>query len=235
MSIEEKVLAQMSKYLGSDELSEKIEAAIKKATDDVISNLFTEYRSPVKKIIDENLRAGLLTEMKNTDYSQSFVSLDLLIQQVIKDASAENNNTLKRFKQWATFEVPESVKTSEIFDKYLKFVEDNIDVSDLEVNTDEEPYYEGGLATMEIDDSDSSCDKVQLKCEKDSDLDINFEIMRYGEPHIWFRDNGSCSLRMVDEFEFWLRNLEANNVPIDVDELDMSDEVEVDDEPEPIY
>jgi len=235
MTLEGKILTSMSKYLNSDELNEKIELAVNQATDDVINNLFTEYRSPVKKIIDENLRAGLLTEMKNTDYSQSVVSLDLLVQKVIKDASAENNNTLKRFKEWATFEAPESVKTSEIFDHYLKFVEENIDLNELEINTDEEPHYEGGTATMEIDDSDSYHYKVQLKCENDSNLDLNFDIVQYGTVHIRFRDNGQQSLRMVDEFEFWLRNIEANRVTIDIDELDMSDEVEIDDEPEPRY
>ncbi|VDG24210.1 hypothetical protein [Lactiplantibacillus mudanjiangensis] len=235
MNLEEKILAGMQSYLKSDELNEKINAAIKKATDDVISNLFTEYRSPVKKIIDENLRAGLLTEMKNTDYSRSVVSLDLLVQQVIKDASAENNNTLKRFKQWATFEVPDSVKTSEIFEKYLKFVEENIDVSDLEVNTDEEPYYEGGQATMEITDVSSYSRKVKLECEKAPDLNISFEVAQYGNPQICFRDNGNSSLRMVDEFEFWLRNLEANDVKIDIDKEYMGDNVDIDEEPEPMF
>lgn len=235
MNLEEKILASMSSYLKSDELNEKIDAAIKKATDDVISNLFTEYGSPVKKIIGENLRAGLLTEMKNTDYSRSVVSLDLLVQQVIKDASAENNNTLKRFKQWATFEVPDSVKTSEIFEKYLKFVEENLDVADLDVKFDDGPRYDGGSVTMEIVDDDSVCYKVRLKCENDSNLNMDFEIFRYGTPTVRLRDSGNCSLRMVDEFEFWLRNVEANRVQIDVDELDMTDEVEIDEEPEPMF
>ncbi|KRL02499.1 hypothetical protein [Liquorilactobacillus capillatus] len=232
MTLENKILSSMSNYLASQEVTKKIENAVKKATDDVIEDLFTSYQSPVKEIIDKNLRSGLLKQMKNTDYSQSVVSLELLVRQVIKQASAENNNTLKRFKDWATFEPPEKVKTSEIFGRYLKFVEENIDTSELEVEFDDGPSFDGGVVNMEIESCDTSS-KVKLTCEKDDSLDREFEIFNFNNT-VWLRE-GSPSLRMVDEFEFWLRNIEANQVRIEIDETDAEEDVEVQEEPEPNY
>jgi hypothetical protein len=227
MSLEEKILINMKQYLGSEEVTEKINNAIKKATDDVIRDLFTGYHSPIKEIIDKNLRTGLLNQMKEEDYSTSVVSLELLVRQVIKDASAENNNTLKRFKDWATFEPPKVVKTSEIFKKYLEFVGKYINTSELEVEADDEPYYIGGEATMEI----TTGGTVKLVCENDTDLNFEFDIADWNKT-IWFRDREKPSLRMVDEFEFWLRNLAAHKVPVKTDETYMSDEIEVEEEPE---
>lgn len=234
MSLEEKVLNEMSSYLNSKELTEKVEKAVKKATDDVIQDLFTGYNSPVKKIIEQNLKAGLLNQMKEEDYSTSVVSLELLVRQVIKQASAENNNTLKRFKDWATFEPPKVVKTSEIFDKYLEFVGKNIDTDGLEVDTDDEPSYVGGEARMEIEANDSTY-QAKLICENDETLNFEFDIANWADKYILFRDGDQPSLRMVTEFEFWLRNLAANKVKIEIDEANMEDEIEVEEEPEPMY
>ncbi len=230
MSLEEKILISMKQYLGSEGVTEKINNAIKKATDDVIQDLIAGYNSPVKKIIDKNLRTGLLKQMKEKDYSQSVVSLELLVRQVIKQASAENNNTLKRFKDWATFEPPKVIKTSEIFDKYLEFVGKNIDTDGLEVDTVDEPSYVGGEAKMEIEANDSTY-QAKLICENDKTLNFEFDITDWSKT-IWFRDGDHPSLRMVTKFEFWLRNLEAHKVPVEIDEMHMSDEIEVEEEPE---
>lgn len=221
----------MKQYLGSEEVTEKINNAIKKATDDVIQDLFTGYNSPVKKIIDKNLRTGFLKQMKEEDYSQSVVSLELLVRQVIKQASAENNNTLKRFKDWATFEPPKVIKTSEIFDKYLEFVGKNIDTDGLEVDTVDEPSYVGGEARMEIEANDSTY-QAKLICENDKTLNFEFDITNRADKYVWFRDGVHPSLRMVTEFEFWLRNLAATKVKIEIDEVNMEDEIEVEEEPE---
>lgn len=232
MALENQILSQMKDYLASKEVTEKVENAVKKATDDVIQDLFTGYDAPVKKIINETLKTGLLKQMKKEDYSKSVVSLELLVRQVIKQASAENNNTLKRFKDWATFEPPKKVKTSEIFDNYLKFVEKNIDTSELEVEFDDGPSFDGGVANMEIESHDDSY-KVMLTCEKDDSLNREFKIFEFSKT-IWLRE-GTQSLRMVDEFEFWLMNLEANSVKIEIDEMDAEEVVEVQEEPEPNY
>lgn len=232
MALEEQILSQMKSYLNSEEVTEKIGNAVKKATDDVIQDLFTSYNSPVKKIINDSLKSGLLKQMEKEDYSKSVVSLELLVRQVIKQASAENNNTLKRFEDWATFEPPEKVKTSEIFEKYLKFVEENIDTSELEVEFEDGPSFDGGVANMEIDILSNS-KKVKLTCENDESLNREFEIFDFGKT-IWLRE-GNQSLRMVDEFEFWLRNLEANKVKVEIDETTIEEDVEVEEEPEPNY
>ncbi|MFT9004105.1 MAG: hypothetical protein ABF991_05285 [Liquorilactobacillus hordei] len=233
MALEEQILSQMNSYLNSEEVTEKVGNAVKKATDDVIQDLFTSYDAPVKKIINKALKTGLLKQMEKQDYSQSVVSLELLVRQIIKQASAENNNTLKRFKDWATFEPPEKVKTSEIFEKYLKFVEESIDTSELEVEFDDGPAFDGGVANMEIE-VHGSTHKVKLTCENDESLNREFEIFDFSKT-IYLRNNGNQSLRMVDEFEFWLTNLEANNVVIEVDEITAEEDVVVEEEPEPNY
>ncbi|MFT9411977.1 hypothetical protein [Liquorilactobacillus hordei] len=232
MALEEQILSQMNSYLNSEEVTEKIGNAVKKATDDVIQDLFTSYDAPVKKIINKALKTGLLKQMEKEDYSKSVVSLELLVRQVIKQASAENNNTLKRFKDWATFEPPEKVKTSEIFEKYLKFVEENIDTSELEVEFEDGPSFDSGVANMEIE-MHGRAYKVKLTCENDESLNREFEIFDFSK-QIWLRE-GNQSLRMVDEFEFWLRNLEANDVKIEIDEMTAEEDVEVEEEPEPNY
>lgn len=232
MNLNEQILAETKKYLESDELHETIKQRVKQSTDDVIKELFTGYNSPIKEIIMDNLKKGIVPELQGLDYSEAVLQMEAVIKDVMKTAAAENNRTLKTFKEWATFEAPKTIKLSEIFDKYAKFVGENIDTDDLEVDIDGDgPTYDGGTITLKVEYDSSAGQKITLNCEMDDTL--NFELCRYewNQGAITNMDKAS-SLTMMNEFEAYLRNLEAHETKVELDTDFEEEEVEVQEEPE---
>lgn len=231
MGLNEQILKSTRSYLESDELRENIEAQVKQATNEVIKELFTAYNSPIKEIITDNLKKGIVPELQRLDYSDAVLQMESVIKDVMKTATAENNQTLKNFKEWSTFKAPKTIKLSEIFDKYAKFVGENIDTDDLEIDLDDGPAYNGGTVTLKTDRYDSFGTTIELTCEMDNSL--NFKLKRYGFDHRAITNtNKAASLTLMSEFEAYLRNLEAHKTVVEMDTDFEEEEVEVQEEPE---
>lgn len=252
MNLEERISQTVAEFLESDAIEQKINAQIEKAIDGAMDELFSGYRAPVKKVIEEKLKEQMVPAIEKYDFSRYIVKLDKTLTEVLKNTTVENKTIIENFAEFTTFKKPEKVSLSEIFDKYLKYVGNHVDTTDLEIDFDfdfdfdDEPTYEDVGCCMEFDlendrwsfSSSFEYANVIFSCEADKKLDMKLRLSRFREGD-WkiignnFSDIGS--LRTLSEFEIFLINLSTHEVAIEIDEEVIEDVAEVDERPEPTY
>lgn len=227
MNLEERINHKVSEFLESGQIESKIEQAMNKAIDGVVQELFTGYNAPVKEAIQEQLESQMVPVIEKYDFSRYIVKLDDVLTDVLQHTTIENKTILENFKSFTTFEKPEKVALSDIFEKYLSHVSENIDTTKLEVEYDEEPFYVSPTCEMvteeDFNNSWSSFEhkNISFKCDKDEGMNIELTLSKWRDEPFEIRGGGFKgvdSLRNLSEFEIYLFNLSAYDVPIEVDE-----------------
>jgi len=245
MSLDKAVIEIMEKQLDNGliekAISEKLEEGIKNAVND----MFCSY-GDATKLIKEQIKSVLMPQLEDYDYSQHIVKLDSVLTEILKVTTVENKQLLENFKDFMIQPEEKEIKLSELFDRYVKFLEEDADTDDLTVNTDDgEPHYEGFDASYEVDhneDRDWSCFKyATLAFENEHKDDLNFEVRlsRYEKNEGWdiaFLQNLELkSLRRTSQFSILLMNLDQCGVKLIIDKEYGGEEVFSNKEPECTY
>lgn len=226
MNLEERINHKVSDFLESSQIESRIEEAMSKAIDGVIQDLFTGYKAPVKEVIQQQLELQMIPAIEKYDFSRYIVKLDDVLTDVLQNTTIENKTILENFKSFTAFEKPEKVTLSDIFEKYLSHVSKNIDTTNLEVDCDDEPYYVSPRCEMKAEDDYSSwssfdCMNISFKCDKDEGMNITLNLLKWRDYPYTINGKGFKnveSLRNLSEFEVYLLNLSAYEVPIETDE-----------------
>ena len=238
--IQETVSRKMNDGTIEKMIEEQMEKAVKTALDDVFG-----YSGEGRKLLKEKFDTVMCPAIENHDFNKYVTKLDSVLTEIINNTRlADNKQILDNFSYLMKDEDIKEIKLSEIFEKYCEYVSKNIDTSNLEVYTDDRPSYEMVEACMEVEnesrifgDNDYN---IRFYCEKDEQLEMRIKLYKgYCDDYKILlignktdNDINIQSLRYMSKFELFLRKIKGSYVSIDIDCGDMSEEVEVEAEPE---
>lgn len=238
--IQETVSRKMNDGTIEKMIEEQMEKAVKTALDDVFG-----YSGEGRKLLKEKFDTVMCPAIENHDFNKYVTKLDSVLTEIINNTRlAENKQILDNFSCLMKDEDIKEIKLSEIFEKYCEYVSKNIDTSELEVYTDDRPSYEMVEACMEVENESkifgNNDYNIRFYCEKDEQLEMRIKLYKgYLDGYRILlignktgNDIDIQSLRYMSKFEVFLRKIKQSYVSIDIDVNDMSEEVEVEAEPE---
>ncbi|TVY09853.1 hypothetical protein [Paenibacillus cremeus] len=242
-SIKDVIAAKLADGVVETLISEQLEKGIKNALD----SMFGSY-GDVTKIIEKQVKSVMIPYLENYDYSDYIVKLDNVLVEVLKNSSLENKKILGNFK--SLIEPQDELKTikvSELYEKWMKYVAENVKTDDLEINYDEGVSYEPVEVSYNIDyNEDKSWSSFEyavlnFECEHDEEMNFTIRLSRWKKDKkegwdIGFdQEHTLKSLRHLNDFEIYLMKLTQNYTKLIIDEDGSSDEVIPDKEPEASY
>ncbi len=221
-------------------VSEKLEEGIKKALDD----LFGGWGDGTK-VIKEQLKSVMIPYLEDYDYSDYILKLDDVLVDVLKTCTDENRLLLENFKTLMTPDKIETIAVSDLFGKWCKFAEKEVETHGLDVNTDDgQPTYEPVEVSMYFEPDEtrswSKLEKATVVFECEHDEDMNFEIClthwSWDKEGHWAIERSRVhnieALRRLNEFEVYLMVLCQNGTRLIIDEDRLSDEIVPEKEPD---
>lgn len=244
MSIENAVKDVIYESLGSGMVERLVAENLEKGINESLKKLMGSY-GDITEVITKKIKDVMVKQLEAYDYSEYVVKLDCVLTEILKKTSLDNKKVLTNFqKLMVDSEFPKVVKLSDIFEEFKKYVSENVDTSDLEINTDDEPSYDDVSVTMTIEHEEkpswSSSSfryaKAIFECKEDEKL--NFEIrlskfMEYGWELSVEIDSSIKSLRYLDDLKIYLLKIKQSGAKIEIDEEFIDDDcVEVEAKPE---
>lgn len=167
------------------------QGAIEKAIDErfdtliagVVKDLFGEY-GDVSRIIKEKLKETMNPYVEKYDFGQHTVKLEHFLNQLVTEMMKDPHALVKNLREMMGTEPIKELRTSELFDKYTKYLGENIETDDLEINYDDEPHYRDLTARMECEDGEHSSRTLEQKvlmftCDEDEDASLRVGIERW--------------------------------------------------------
>ena len=237
MSLENGIKDAITKKLEDGTVERLIEEQLEKGIVKALNNILGNY-GDVTKIIEDKVKSVMIPYLESYDYSKYIVKLDSILVDVLKSSALENKNLLTNFKElMIEDERKESIKTSELFEEWGKYVEKNVDTTDLEVEYDGEPCYEQVDVTLTVDEDESrnwsSFEYATLvfECEKDESMNFAIRLSKYNKDKDGKWDiaydtaHDIKSLRYLNAFEIFLMKLVQNHTTLEMDITNESDEV----------
>lgn len=245
-SLEQGIKDVIAQTMNDGTVDKIVKEQLTKGIESAIDDLFRW--GDLKDVIKKQVKSVMIPYLENYDYSEYIVKLDSVLVDVLKSTSLENKKLLENFKDlMTTEEMPKTIKVTDLYEKWMKYVAEEVDTSDLEVCYDDGVSYEPVEVSFEVEynaERDWSSFKhatITFECEKDKELNYQIGLSRWtssSKKHwdISF-DNAKdiSSLRHLNEFEIYLMKLKQNFVQIEIDKEYESDEVTPEKEPEPTY
>lgn len=244
MSLENSIKDVISKKLEDGTIEKLIEQQLEKGVVNALDSLFRSY-GDVTKVIEEKVKSVMVPYLESYDYSKYIVKLDSVLVDVLNNTALENKRLLTNFKELVVSgEVKEKITVTQLFEKWMEYVAENVDTDRLEINYDDEPSYENVDVTCDFEEDErrswSSLESAVLvfECEHDENMNFEIKLNRWKDSgdKAWSIDYKAnreiSSLRYLNEFEIYLMKLNQAGTKIEVDTNSESDEVEPNKEPE---
>ncbi|WP_111937570.1 hypothetical protein [Clostridium paraputrificum] len=243
-NIKDCITKELEKGVIEKVIAEQLEKCVEKS----ISDMFG-WGGEVKKVVEEKVKGVIIPYLESYDYSDYIIKLDHVLTNVLKMTTAENKKLLENFNELMSVDVNiRSIKVSEIFDRWCKYVAENVDTDDLEVDYDDGVAYETVEVSYEFEDGEKRSwlkqenGRIIFECEKDEKMNICIEVYRWSDIHKeneWsFSFNDRCelsSLRNLDKFSLYLMSLNQAGVKIELDKTYDNEDVRPEKEPEAYY
>lgn len=223
-------------------IAEQLENGVKNALKDLLGSY-----GDVTKVIEKQVKSVMIPYLESYDYSQYITKLDSVLVDVLKSSALENKKLLENFKDLMIPEGEKTIKVTELFERWMKYVEDNVETDGLDVYWDDEPSYENVEVTFSIDYeegrswSDIERASIFFECEHDEKVNYEIKIHRWKkyDEETWTINYDAIhdinSLRNLDKFEIFLIKLKQNYTKLILDSDGDSEEVEPKEEPEPTW
>jgi len=248
MSLENNIKDIISKKLEDGTVETLIGEQLEKGMNKALESLFGSY-GDVTKVIEEKVKSVMIPYLENHDYSRYIVKLDSVLTEVIEKTTADNRKLLSNFKELMTIDTSiKVIKVSELFEKWCKYVEENVKTDELEVEYDGGPSYESVSVTYEFEETEKKDwlkhekGRIVFECEHDNEMNFCIDLDRYDDINKtdqWnFDVRTECSLssiRNMDELTLYIMSLKQAGVKIEIDETDDSDDITPEKEPEAYF
>lgn len=243
MNIENSIKDVISQKLEDGTIEKLVGEQLEKGVTAALDNLFRSY-GDVTKIIEEKVKSVMVPYLESYDYSHYLVKLDNVLVEVLKSAALDNKKLLGNFKELMVEEKRKSIKVSELFSIWTKYVEKNVETDGLDITYDDGVSYESVSCIFEfIEDDNKSWSsfedgKLTFECEHDEKMNFEIKLSRYGKHFdkpwdICYKSNSEIrSLRYLDEFEVLLIKLDQADVKIEMDEQCGNADIYPNEEPE---
>lgn len=245
MNIEQAVRDVIATKLEEGIIEKLVAENLEKGINKSLESLLGSY-GDVTKVIEKKIKDVMVEQLSIYDYSKYIVRLDYTLTEILKHTALDNKKILENFKHLMTDkEIPDIINISAIFDEYCGYVAKNIDVSNLEVNTDDTPTYEDVEVSFEVQEEEKkswssySRATVYFECEKDENMNFEVRLYRWKDNKEWRiesdRIHDIASLRHLNEFQIYFLKLNQNFTKISIDEWNDKTEVMPEQEPEATF
>lgn len=232
MNLENSIKDVITKKLEDGTVEKLVSEQLEKGVVNALNSLFRSY-GDVTKVIEEKVKCVMVPYLENYDYSKYITKLDSVLVDVLKNSALDNKKLLENFKTLMVGEsIPEEIKMSDIFKKWCKYCENNVDKSELDLD------YEGGYINVSFSIEDVSNDwsnyktlMVTLECEEDEDLRFEFSIQTWRKNENekyssnYKRPCELNSLRHLNDFDMLLLQVSQGYENIVLDSDGDSDEI----------
>ncbi len=241
MNIENAIKDVIEQKLQDGIIEKLVAENLEKGINNSLESLLGRY-GDVTKVIEKNIKEVMVEQLSKYDYSKYIIKLDHVLTEILKNTVLDNKKILENFKAFMVdHNIPRVLKVSDIFDEYCKFVEKNVDTSDLEVCTDDTPSYEMVEVSFEIEEqekrswSDILEATIYFECEKDENMNFEVKLTKWKNEN-WKinlnREFDVRSLRTMDEFLIYLIKVTQNYTNIEIDRWSDTTEIQPEAEPE---
>ncbi|WP_375104625.1 hypothetical protein ACDZ28_10660 [Paenibacillus sp. RS8] len=247
MSLENSIKDVITKKLEDGTVEKLIEQQLEKGVANALDSLFRSY-GDVTKVIEDKVKSVMIPFLETYDYSKYIVKLDSVLVDVLQSSALENKKLLENFKDLMIPEELKTIKVTELFERWMLHVAENVETDELEVcYEDGPPSYEYVDVRFEVEYNEerswSSMKHAVLVFECEHDEKMNYEIRIHTWPKydkgVWTIERNSIhdikSLRHLDKFEMFLMKLQQNGTKLILDSDGESDEVEPEAEPEATF
>ncbi|MEK5416322.1 hypothetical protein [Paenibacillus sp. FSL L8-0708] len=246
MSLEKSIKDVISKKLEDGTIEKLIAEQLENGIKNALKDLLGSY-GDVTKVIEKQVKSVMVPYLENYDYSEYITKLDSVLVDVLKSSALENKKMLENFKNLMIPDEMKTIKVTELFERWKKYVEENVETDGLEVCYDDEPSYEYVDVRFEVEYNEerswSSMKHAVLVFECEHDEKMNYEIRIHTWPKYdkgeWTIERNSIqdinSLRHLDEFSIFLMKLNQNGTKLILDTDSDGDEVKPDKEPEATF
>ncbi|WP_045144351.1 hypothetical protein [Clostridium butyricum] len=232
MNLENSIKDVITKKLEDGTVEKLVSEQLEKGVVNALNSLFRSY-GDVTKVIEEKVKCVMVPYLENYDYSKYITKLDSVLVDVLKNSALDNKKLLENFKTLMVGEsIPEEIKMSDIFKKWCKYCENNVDKSELDLD------YEGGYINVSFSIEDVSNDWsnyktliVTFECEEDEDLRFEFSIQTWRKNENekyssnYKRPCELNSLRHLNDFDMLLLQVSQGYENIVLDSDGDSDEI----------
>lgn len=246
MDFEQKIISVMEEKLNDGTVEKIIEEKLKKGVSEALDGIFG-YNGVAKRAIEGKIKEVMVPVVEKHNFNQYTVKLDSCLTEIINGTNlADNKTILENFRSLMKEPEYKEIELSKIFERYCKHVSENVDVSNLEEECeDEEPYYSHVTARMEVEHENNGWFKskydycnVKLTCDEDEDLNCQIKLHKNSDKVNWgiLRGVESMeinSLRNRSDFDIFLSVLNRGFVDILMDtENEEDDDIEPVEKPE---
>ena len=241
-SIKDVITKKLEEGFVENIIAEQLENGVRNALKDLLGSY-----GEVTKVIEKQVKSVMIPYLEKYDYSQYITKLDSVLVEVLKSSALENKKLLENFKDLMIPEEEKTIKATDLFERYMKYVAKNVKTDGLEICYDDEPTYENVEVSFEVEYnegrswSDFERAILYFECEHDEAMNFEIKINRWKkfDKEEWTIDYDSVhsinSLRHLGEFEIQLMKLKQNYTKLILDSDGENDEVEPDAKPEPSY
>lgn len=247
MTIEQIIKDTMEIKMKDGTVEKLVAEHLEKGIQSALENLFRSY-GDITKQIESQIKSVMIPYLEKYDYSEYILKLDNVLAEVLKNSTSENRALITNFKElMTTSKVEEEINLSDLFERWTKYVAENVDTSDLEVVYEEGVIYEDvevSLNVEYVDGKDWSSYKdaiVTFECEKDEDMNFEVRLHRWknsskeGWDILYNSPQDIKSLKNLNEWEILLMRLSQNYSKIIIDTDGENDYVTPEKEPEPSF
>lgn len=202
-------------------INKKIEELVNSSCD----SLF-KYNGIIRKQMEEKLEEVMSNVLENSDFSSYTIKLTTLINSILPDTALEDyKNISENIKTVCGTKLPpykEKLGLSEIFDKYVEYIEGEVfNKSDFEDSGEIDGRYGYVECFMEYDYCDN---KITFKIEGVENADDYEKVVKIdiigGDRHISrrnFENNNLFELKYASKFDCYLMVLSNMYVKLELD------------------
>ncbi|SKA13753.1 hypothetical protein SAMN02745116_02543 [Pilibacter termitis] len=234
--MEKQIQKAIEKNLNSGKIEEIVSEQFEKAIKDIVQGLFRW--GDVHVSIEEKIKSVLLPAIDSYDYSKYIVTLDEVLQEILKQNALPHKKLIENFKKLMIPVEIKEIKLSDVFNEYKKFVSKNVETSELEVDYDDEPSYEEVEVSLEVLRNGAFSNKVtgiNFTCEKDENMNVYVATSDYfsdDKVYISYETPKELkALRYMNDFDVFILSLEQNDVKIIIDVEELEDFAEIEEKP----
>ncbi|WP_309247016.1 hypothetical protein [Sporolactobacillus shoreicorticis] len=189
----------------------------------------------------------MIPYLESYDYSEYLIKLDSVLVDVIKNSALDNKKLLSNFKNLMVDHDIKEIEVTDLFNRWMTFVEKNVDTDELDIDYDDEPTYEAVDVYFEFErdtERDWSCFEhatLIFECEHDETMNFEIKLYRYTKSSNegWTIDykhaSDLSSLRKINEFEVFLMALCQDHTELIIDSDGDRNEVTPEKRPEPTF
>lgn len=247
MTIEKAIKDVINQKMNDGTVEALVAEQLEKGVKNALENLFRSY-GDVTKIIEDKVKSVMVPFLENYDYSEYITKLDSVLVEVLQKSALENKQLLKNFKVLIEEnDEQKSIKVTELFDKWMTYVEKNVKTDGLEVCIEDDVRYETVEVRFEVDYGETESWRIYeyatiiFECEHDEEMNFAVRLHRYkkdsnkGWDIEYDRISDLRTLRHINDFELLLMKLHQNNTKIVIDSDCDSNGVQPEEEPEATF